>query len=626
MDTEHTTAHLAPLYYQCKAARRTQTTHKTFNVGTTNKVGTSKHSDQDTIGSFDTEGDTRVMHTHIATRHHGHTHQNISASFDPSTLTCISCDTKHSALHNSSHDDAPPPSVFAFTDQSFPPVLKGSSTGPCIRVLRLEDGTLGELADLVAEVFGPMGIPPDAVLMMGSASHLLKAGSSCYAGAWVECTVGLQKKFPNLQILPLIPIPNVSMPGKMYRYTVELAIWLEHVYGNSTVGLGTVWKTLIRSMTQHSTGHTTRHGTESYTLPFPGTLSVPVKTVPFNFHSEQTVPQSIEVGNPDVEAGLVLVLIEVLNKDFSARLQPDGVPRLAAQGQHAKDNVTHCVIIGASHMKRVAREIAAQGLKVTDMSVPGWVANSASISALSKQLDHLHTEPGTVVVLDLLGNSSTKFLQIDDTLSMPCKIDGKWHLLGDVKNVDDTDIGEQLRKLSGCLTKIKDVPKVFIPPIPRYVFGSCCSHPDHAPNVKHAEHQEIMLKQHTRMRNTLKRNLHALLTKNFRVLDFLGSLSTRNSTSMGEHVTTLMANTDTDYVHLTPRGYTLLACAITQEGCKLLQPDTAKGSVAGDQRSLMNWRGFVSTTGIGKDGSMKAVPSHSLRGGRQQRALPYVRR
>jgi hypothetical protein len=190
------------------------------------------------------------------------------------------------------------------------------------------------------------------------------------------------------------------------------------MYKGKTTGLGDVWKAYTLTLAQHCTGQNQRLTVESYTLPFPCTLSLPVKTRTVAFHCDQSAPSVINTGLAGVEDRLILVLVEVLNRDFSARLHPvsDG-QRVAAKGQRAKDGLVKCTVIGASHMQRVARLLAAQGISVTDMTVPGWVANTNSIESLTQQLEHFTTEPGSVVILDLVSNSSVKFRQADDALA-----------------------------------------------------------------------------------------------------------------------------------------------------------------------------------------------------------------
>ncbi len=51
--------------------------------------------------------------------------------------------------------------------------------GNCAKILRIDEGFLGEIADLALEEF------PKCVILLGSVMHLLCAGSAGYAQAWL---------------------------------------------------------------------------------------------------------------------------------------------------------------------------------------------------------------------------------------------------------------------------------------------------------------------------------------------------------------------------------------------------------------------------------------------------------
>ena len=86
------------------------------------------------------------------------------------------------------------------------------------------------------------------------------------------------------------------------------------------------------------------------------------------------------------------------------------------------------------------------------------------------------------MVLDLFGNTSTKYRQADNTLAFASRAGGLtgWHMLGEVVAVPDTFICEQVGNLGGLFSSINEHLKIVLPAIPRYVFGSCCKDTTHA--------------------------------------------------------------------------------------------------------------------------------------------------
>ena len=49
---------------------------------------------------------------------------------------------------------------------------------------------------------------------------------------------------------------------------------------------------------------------------------------------------------------------------------------------------------------------------------------------------------------------------------MPCKLNGKWHMMGDVVPVSDEGVGDIFRKTMPILEALKGFEKIIIPPSP----------------------------------------------------------------------------------------------------------------------------------------------------------------
>ena len=175
-----------------------------------------------------------------------------------------------------------------------------------------------------------------------------------------------------MSLVPLPPVLSQNVPGRLLRSTFEVVYWLEKVYGNNTKRLSEVWKKLSLLMSVNSEGMRHRSCRETYTLPFPAGLDLPIKTVALQFHSEETCPDRVALYGVNADRDLILTLFDVLNRDFSTRFLPEvNLPREIAKGLHEKENPPHCVVLGASHMKRIIPFLAAKGIKVIDMSRPG---------------------------------------------------------------------------------------------------------------------------------------------------------------------------------------------------------------------------------------------------------------
>ena len=199
-------------------------------------------------------------------------------------------------------------------------------------------------------------------------------------------------------------------------------------------------------------------------------------------------------------------------------------------------------------------------------------------------------------------------------------------MLGEVVATPDAFLTEQVRGLGGVLASIKNHLKIVLPPIPPYVFGSCCNDTSHAPNVSSPTHITTSLTEHIRQRSTIIRKLHDHKTQHFKVIDLLGIFAS-TSASITDKGIGLKCHTHRDNVHLTENGYKLVANTIISEA-KLLRdrvyppskPDSNSTGVKGSESRV--WGGFFCTTGYGKTASNTAK---LYCGGGGQRHHPYRR-
>ncbi len=92
-----------------------------------------------------------------------------SASFDPVSGRCYTClNGEHKAWRSRSDG----PVCVVLSDQHFPANIPADSAGECFRILRIENGTLTELADELLKVIPDDGIPKGSVVLFGSTAYL----------------------------------------------------------------------------------------------------------------------------------------------------------------------------------------------------------------------------------------------------------------------------------------------------------------------------------------------------------------------------------------------------------------------------------------------------------------------
>ena len=182
------------------------------------------------------------------------------------------------------------------------------------------------------------------------------------------------------------------------------------------------------------------------------------------------------------------------------------------------------------------------------------------------------------MVLDLFGNTSTKYRQANDTLALASRAGGAsgWHMLGEVVAVPDTFICEQVGNLGGLFSSINEHLKIVLPAIPRYVFESCCKDTTHSHNTTLPTHSTMAVSEHIRQCNTIIKKLHNAKTLKHKVLDVLSCFSSTSS-SIPEKCNDLKRVTHRDNVHLIERGYKLLAENIIKEANSLMERQSPRG-------------------------------------------------
>ncbi len=142
--------------------------------------------------------------------------------------------------------------------QSFPPLVEGGGGAGknCPKIVRIEDGSLGEIVDLALEIF-PKGIPDNSVILLGPGTHLLRTGSSGFSKTCVETSGRLVRLCSTAQICPLPPVLSGLNPGRIFWSIVDLRSWVSNYFRSDTRGLAELWDCTVSYTTQ--TNHKQMH-------------------------------------------------------------------------------------------------------------------------------------------------------------------------------------------------------------------------------------------------------------------------------------------------------------------------------------------------------------------------------
>jgi hypothetical protein len=211
----------------------------------------------------------------------------------------------------------------------------------------------------------------------------------------------------------------------------------------------------------------------------------------------------------------------------------------------------HIHVFGASNMKKIIPELEKSGYTVTDHTIPGWMPTPANISALVDTLSKLDKD--SIAITDLLGNFAYRYSQMDGTLPLPFKSDGKYHFEGNVRMLTLPNLKMVIENLKSALGKC-NCHLVFAPSLPRHLHSCCCTQLEHCTNVGTENHAQLMLGELNSIRTACVTNLETAGIKNFSLPDIV-KLSMPACTGIPEYAAALKDLMASDGVHFTDSGY-----------------------------------------------------------------------
>ncbi len=488
----------------------------------------------------------------------------------------------------------------------------------------MEDASLADLVTFCMELLDRQSPPPGSIVLLGSATYLMRNGVTCYAHEWINAIWRLKSRWSEITILPLVPIPLSDCEGGLARELCELATWLKCVYADSTHGLTATWQTAVKLYNDLSDNFSVFDECEHYKTALPESLLKNSKLVCFHFKADSSRPEILKAFDEKATNELLTSLLSTLAKDFLVITDPEQLLKrepTVCQMNCDDESAGSVIIIGASIMKKVVALCKDSVEIVHDHTVNGWIASPGNIKRVSDDLDITLTvaDSKTMCVLDFLGNSTFRYTSYDGTLSAPMRLQSGYHLPGEVVLCGNDVIVKLVENVMPLITKLAGMPIVIIPPLPRYMFGGCCNDIEHCTNIPHDGYQEVVLDGLTRIRSCLVKELRIRGLVDFWVIDWASVCGCNSSSSKLEILSELKKVVATDAVHFNEKGYVFLKDAIL-ESWKILKG--RKGSVKTSVTTKnFYWRGFVSGKG---SRTHKEAATHSFKR-RGARPHPYRR-
>jgi hypothetical protein len=430
--------------------------------------------------------------TYLAQNYHC-TEMGLNSSFSvkkPSVsgeddLACLACPGAHT--HGGRMGDGKPV-VIVLADQSFPAVVPAADGGGCLLIVRVEDGLLGELESVFFDRFRaflkPHGcLPPGSVILIGSISHLRACGLQDYADALVKSFVSVAARVgAGVDVVPLVPVPLHGLEtGSLVRSLMDLDSWILSVQGGGRTVLPKTRETFWAAVTSGIRAPAAAMDSQTLMMPtgFRNHRKHPMVSDPYDGH----IPSSIPPVSEDVEKRILRALLAELNDVYGLKLDED--PDTSRIVSHNTGNSqTKVILVGGSHMARLAEALQQGGSETKYLGAPGWVATQDGLADAARKLTNLRPGPEDIVVLDIWSNSS--FMGTDE-FGLPCRAakgnnDTRYHIVGNLQAAPKSLFEKILQDAVPVIESAGDSKIVMALPIPRYVLSKCCTSPNHISN------------------------------------------------------------------------------------------------------------------------------------------------
>jgi hypothetical protein len=147
---------------------------------------------------------------------------------------CYQC-TQHNirpAIRTRGEAGESPIQAVVISDQNFPAILPVSTGDQCIKVLRIENGSVPALVEYLLGVVGNRRMPPGSIILIGSVAHLADVGISAYISDIIEATTQLRSTLGRevkVGVLPPLLLTGIDS-AQVLREIFELAAWAKDFY------------------------------------------------------------------------------------------------------------------------------------------------------------------------------------------------------------------------------------------------------------------------------------------------------------------------------------------------------------------------------------------------------------
>ena len=150
-------------------------------------------------------------------------------------------------------------------DQSFPACIPTGGEGECLKIVRLEDGSLSDLVNIFLESVKKFVMPAGSIILLHSISHLAWAGPAAYCEDFVRARQKILAVYRSgLSVIGGLPLlANGCTDKNIVQDLATVSIWLEtvrHPAERDIIATRALWRSLFTSNVSKPSAETTETG------------------------------------------------------------------------------------------------------------------------------------------------------------------------------------------------------------------------------------------------------------------------------------------------------------------------------------------------------------------------------
>jgi hypothetical protein len=148
------------------------------------------------------------------------------------------------------------PHTVVLADQNFPAVLPVNGMEQCLKIIRIENGGLLELADELLNLVGNRRVPPGSIVLLFSPTHLTKVGLSAYISDHLAAAKTIQDLLGReTRVAPLPPLLLAGCSDKTtIREMIEFVSWAQDFYKDKDSWLEDSFEEAMKQLRRTGTG------------------------------------------------------------------------------------------------------------------------------------------------------------------------------------------------------------------------------------------------------------------------------------------------------------------------------------------------------------------------------------